>query len=91
MWSLAQGFFFQLFAFSVHFKFSKENLYFKFQALDNSEFSTANDLHVRLMLDFPSEVSQWMVGVKKLIHELIELKEKTETDQITENSITNSI
>lgn len=44
--------------------------------LDNSELSAANDIHVRLMLDFPSEVSQWMVGIKKLIHELIEMEKR---------------
>ena len=27
------------------------------------------------MLDYPSEVSLWMVGIKKLIHELISLNE----------------
>jgi hypothetical protein len=27
------------------------------------------------MLDYPSEVSLWMVGIKKLIHELINLNE----------------
>jgi hypothetical protein len=27
------------------------------------------------MLDYPSEVSLWMVGIKKLIHELINMKE----------------
>lgn len=55
------------------------NLFFK--ALENSELNLANDLHVRLILDFPSEVSQWMVGIKKLIHELIDLKKKNEVKQ----------
>ena len=36
----------------------------------------ANDIHLHLILDYPSEVSQWMVGFKKLIHELINLDNK---------------
>lgn len=42
-------------------------------ALDESEYSKANDLHVQLMMDYASEVSQWMVGIKRLIHELMNL------------------
>ena len=44
-------------------------------ALERSELKLADDLHVKLMLDYPSEVSLWMVGIKKLIHELISLNE----------------
>jgi hypothetical protein len=40
------------------------------QKLAENELDSADSIHVRLMLDFPSEVSQWMVGIKKLIHEL---------------------
>ncbi len=42
--------------------------------LENSEFNSANEIHIKLMMDYPSEVSQWMVGIKRLIHELINLK-----------------
>ncbi|CAF0877174.1 unnamed protein product [Brachionus calyciflorus] len=55
----------------------KQKMFNLIKALENSELKTANDIHVRLMLDFPSEVSQWMVGIKKLIHELIELSNKS--------------
>lgn len=37
------------------------------------------------MLDYPSEVSLWMVGIKKLIHELISLNES----KINNNSSSN--
>ena len=47
-------------------------------ALEKSELTTANDIHLHLILGYASEVSQWMVGVKKLIHELINLKKKSE-------------
>jgi hypothetical protein len=36
--------------------------------LDAKDFKTANYIHVKLMLDYSFEVSQWMVGIKKLIH-----------------------
>lgn len=39
------------------------------------ELNSANEIHVTIMLDFPSEVIQWMVGIKKLIHELIQSNE----------------
>ena len=42
------------------------------KAIDANELEKANDIHVRLVLDFPSEVVQWMVGIKKLIYELTE-------------------
>lgn len=55
--------------------------YFLIIALDKSELKEADDIHVSLMLDFPSEVSLWMVGIKKLIHELIGLnKSKIEIE-----------
>jgi hypothetical protein len=38
--------------------------------LKNEDLTRADDIHVRLMLDFSSEVIQWMVGIKKLIYEL---------------------
>jgi len=36
--------------------------------LEANDFKTANEIHVKLMLDYSFEVSQWMVGIKKLIH-----------------------
>ena len=44
-------------------------------ALAADELNSANEIHVTIMLDFPSEVIQWMVGIKKLIHELIQSNE----------------
>ena len=37
------------------------------------------------MLDYPSEVSLWMVGMKKLIHELINLNEAKKVQACDEN------
>ncbi|RNA44536.1 steroid receptor RNA activator 1 [Brachionus plicatilis] len=52
--------------------------------LENKELKDANELHVRLMMDYPSEVSQWMVGIKKLIFELIELEKRKEPHSTNE-------
>lgn len=52
------------------------------KALGNGELSLANQVHVSLMLDFPSEVIQWMVGIKKLIHELIEIDSKNSSKEV---------
>jgi hypothetical protein len=54
------------------------------KALERSELKIADEIHVNLMLDYPSEVSLWMVGIKKLIHELINLNQ-TKADQATIN------
>jgi hypothetical protein len=68
----------------------KTLFYFWFRiALDKSELKTADDIHVNLMLDYPSEVSLWMVGIKKLIHELISLNESKVTDSANSNGDTN--
>lgn len=40
--------------------------------LNTNEFDKANDIHLKLIMDYASEVSVWMVGIKKLIHELKE-------------------
>ena len=37
------------------------------------------------MLDYPSEVSLWMVGIKKLIHELISLNESNMNNNASSN------
>ena len=52
------------------------NLIIKFltSALEKCEYNTANEIHIQLMMDYPSEVSQWMVGIKRLIHELINIQ-----------------
>ncbi|XP_006818738.1 steroid receptor RNA activator 1-like isoform X2 [Saccoglossus kowalevskii] len=39
------------------------------QALSRSEYDKANDIHIAMMVDHVSEVSQWIVGVKRLIQE----------------------
>ncbi|CAL1527503.1 unnamed protein product [Lymnaea stagnalis] len=39
-------------------------------ALKNKDLKQADNLHLALMVDHISEVSQWMVGVKRLINEL---------------------
>ncbi|RUS73068.1 hypothetical protein EGW08_019165 [Elysia chlorotica] len=39
-------------------------------ALKNKDLKHADSLHLALMVDHISEVSQWMVGVKRLINEL---------------------
>lgn len=54
------------------------------QNLNNKELKAANELHVRLMMDYPSEVSQWMVGIKKLVFELIELEKKMQPNTANE-------
>jgi len=59
------------------------------KALEKEELKTADELHVSIMLDYPSEVSLWMVGIKKLIHELISLeaeKKKSQQQQTEEEN-----
>ena len=36
-------------------------------ALERGDSQSADSIHVALMVDHTSEVSQWMVGVKRLI------------------------
>lgn len=38
--------------------------------MEDKDFETADSLQVGLMVDHVSEVSQWLVGVKKLIFTL---------------------
>jgi len=38
-----------------------------FTALELEEYAAAHDIHLQLMTDHVSEVSQWMVGIKKMI------------------------
>ncbi|KAF6040528.1 hypothetical protein EB796_001037 [Bugula neritina] len=37
------------------------------RALELEEYAAAHDIHLQLMTDHVSEVSQWMVGIKKMI------------------------
>lgn len=41
-------------------------------ALDQQLYPLANELHMQLMTDHVAEVSQWMVGIKKLIQSGLE-------------------
>lgn len=61
------------------------------KALETNQLQTANDVHLRLMMDYPAEVSQWMVGIKRLIHELITLSgpSPTEAKETTEAPASN--
>lgn len=43
-------------------------------ALESEDYVTADTIHVSLMVDHISEVSQWMVGVKRLIATLKQQK-----------------
>lgn len=45
-------------------------------ALDQELYSLANELHLQLMTDHVSEVSQWMVGIKKLIQSGLETSQQ---------------
>ncbi|XP_041357440.1 steroid receptor RNA activator 1-like [Gigantopelta aegis] len=51
------------------------------KALKDEDFTEAQRLHQVLMVDHIAEVNQWMVGIKKLIHEVQLLKENSETSQ----------
>lgn len=44
------------------------------QALEGTQYSKANEFHIQLMMDYPSEVCQWMSGIKRLIHELTSIQ-----------------
>ena len=59
----------------------KVKLNFISKALEANQFKTANEIHLSLMMDYPAEVSQWMVGIKRLIHELTTLQGTEETEK----------
>ncbi len=40
---------------------------FVYTALEDGNHSLADEIHVALMVDHVSEVSRWMVGIKRLI------------------------
>lgn len=69
------------------------------QALENTAYDEAWEIHLSLMVDYTAEVGQWLVAVKRLIHESREMKkekdrsctEQTETDLDTSGATINMI
>lgn len=51
------------------------------QELSGHQWEAADDIHRSLMVDHVTEVSQWMVGVKRLIAEKRSLSSKEETSE----------
>ncbi|KAF6281420.1 steroid receptor RNA activator 1 [Rhinolophus ferrumequinum] len=51
--------------------------------LSRHQWDAADDIHRSLMVDHVTEVSQWMVGVKRLIAEKRSLSSEKETDEET--------
>ena len=51
------------------------------KALEESQYSKANEFHIQLMMDYPSEVCQWMSGIKRLIHEIISIQDSKKDQQ----------
>ncbi|XP_033742947.1 steroid receptor RNA activator 1-like [Pecten maximus] len=49
------------------------------QALENKDYDTAWERHLSLMVDFTAEVGQWLVAVKRIIHENREMKKEMES------------
>lgn len=65
-------------------------------ALENGDNETANEVHLKLILDYPSEVSQWMVGIKRLIQELAKIdkaksNDGTQIEMLTSTQIFNPL
>ncbi|XP_072040562.1 steroid receptor RNA activator 1-like [Amphiura filiformis] len=62
------------------------------EALHNRQYDEANEIHLSLMVDYVAEVSQWMVGVKRLIFEAkkhlphIDIKENNDSKQSVEET-----
>lgn len=52
----------------------------------NGNHEKANALHVSLMVDYVSEVSQWMLGIKHLILAAQAAQEKTVSDETQEST-----
>ncbi|CAH1778413.1 unnamed protein product [Owenia fusiformis] len=57
------------------------------KALALGECDLAHDLHLSLMMDYITEVRQWMVGVKRLIQEARTFSKTLHETYITETSI----
>lgn len=51
--------------------------------LSSHQWDAADDIHRSLMVDHVTEVSQWMVGVKRLIAEKRSLSSEEEADEET--------
>lgn len=51
------------------------------QELSGHQWEAADDIHRSLMVDHVTEVSQWMVGVKRLIAEKRSLSSEEETSE----------
>lgn len=51
-----------------------------FSELSNHRWDAADDIHRSLMVDHVTEVSQWMVGVKRLIAEKRSLSSEEEAN-----------
>lgn len=49
--------------------------------LSSHQWDAADDIHRSLMVDHVTEVSQWMVGVKRLIAEKRSLSSKEEANE----------
>lgn len=49
--------------------------------LSNHQWDAADDIHRSLMVDHVTEVSQWMVGVKRLIAEKRSLSSEEEANE----------
>ncbi len=47
------------------------------RCLENENLAKADEIHIQLMMDYPSEVVSWMVGIKKLIHQLTNIVQLT--------------
>ncbi|XP_071087254.1 steroid receptor RNA activator 1-like [Haliotis cracherodii] len=47
------------------------------EALKQNNLDLANSIHLSLMVDYTNEVNQWMVGIKRLIQELYNLREQS--------------
>ncbi|XP_069130199.1 steroid receptor RNA activator 1-like [Argopecten irradians] len=52
------------------------------QALENKDFDKAWEIHLSLMVDYTAEVGQWLVAVKRIIHENREMKKEMESSVV---------
>ncbi|XP_008572552.1 PREDICTED: steroid receptor RNA activator 1 [Galeopterus variegatus] len=59
----------------------KKRMVLLVQELSSHQWDAADDIHRSLMVDHVTEVSQWMVGVKRLIAEKKSLSSETEASE----------